>query len=167
MGRLTLRPLLSCPLSLCCSCWQQVGDCLGWTAACTARGRTTRRGGRGWEESARSGSPKTSHRPKPPTFPTHGSHLPPVESGAGGVGHRTDRTGEWCWGESLASSRREDTFQLAHRTFAPQPKQPDLARCLLSTAAEKIQLTLVEILVINRQKYNRYPGKNIINQNNN
>ena len=41
---------------------RQVGDCLGWTAACTARGRTTRREGRGWE-SARSGSPD-SHRLK-------------------------------------------------------------------------------------------------------
>ena len=73
----------------------------------------------------------------PPTLsPDHTSHLPPadgVESGAGGVGHRPGGTEQ-----GRAVGGKQGGHFPAGRTFAPQPKQADLARCLLLLTLEKI-----------------------------
>ena len=132
LGRLTLRLLLLSSLLL---VRRQVGDCLGWTAACTARGRTTRRG-RGWESGSPTNLPssdKTSHSGSCSSHLT--SHLPPadgVESGAGGVGHRPGGTEQ---GSAVGGKAGRTLSSWAD--ICPELRL-DLARCLL-LLLEKIQ----------------------------
>ena len=80
------------------------------------------------------------------------SHLPPadgVESGAGGVGHRPGGTEQ-----GRAVGGKQGGHFPAGRTFAPELRL-DLARCLL-LLGKNTELTLVEILLTNWQKYNRH-----------
>ena len=100
-------------------------------------------------------TPPTSSAPA-----THGSsHLPPadgVESGAGGVGHRCGGGTEQGSGVGEKAGRTLSSWaDICPTAKAGGPRKMPAA----ASAGKNTELTLVEILLINRQKNNGLSGK--------
>ena len=148
-----MRPL-SCPLS--CSCEGKLATV--WVGRRHAR----HVGGRRGEEAEGGRVRKLGARTPIGQNSSHffgSSHLPPadgVESGAGGVGHRCGGGTEQGSGVGEKAGRTLSSWaDICPTAKAGGPRKMPAA----ANAGKNTELTLVEILLINRQKYNGLTGK--------